>query len=521
MRGDTIPSRPGGPAGGALSGSYPSPGIAAGAVGSAQIADGSIADVDVSATAAIAPTKIARTAVPVRIMALGDSTTGNAASSSWSATGWLTEAQRLLRAQRDDIDWIGSLFVSVLNPYYAADPYQDGHSGYKIEELATGRVATDTGYAGYVAAAGQPDIVVVSAGTNNFATDDGATCAAKFGALLDVIKATSPNARVLAWSPPPSPTAAPNNVNRNAFVALLAATVAARGPNFYYVDAGSILTLADKQQADVPAFTHPNRIGYARIARTIVDFLTQYILPPPTGLTWPRSKRLRPAQSAVQFTGAAADKIIVPAAVTGLNPGNAQNFAVGFTAYLTAFAASQAAFAGYGNDYTEGYLVTQSGASGTCNVYMGAGAPKMASVPGSFKLNTFHRVLLAYDAASQILSLWIDGVFRYRVTGIAPTFVANRATTLGTFSGVNAITGLLERFFVCSGAAVPGFKQLRRYAEADYAESVIPPGCQEYFPCDDGSGTVIRSAMHANTSNAFGGATSWSAAGAVATPWDE
>lgn len=220
---------------------------------------------------------------PIKVMALGDSTTGGTAATT-AAWTWRRQLQRLARAQRDDLLWIGTQSAGLLGYAEAVDPWHEGHPGYAIEQITSG-------YAGWVSTAGQPDLVIVSAGLNNFASDSSAVCLSKLSALLAQIRSTSPNAIVVVWSPPHSPTASPNEVTRNAVVAGLGAVVGLYGQRFSYIDAASQLdTKAHYVASDVPAWTHPNEAGYALIARAIWDHLVSKVLPPPTGNGCPRTR---------------------------------------------------------------------------------------------------------------------------------------------------------------------------------------------------------------------------------------
>lgn len=452
----------------------------------------------------------------IKIMRLGDSMTGSGVTVDAYCQGYGVELQRLLRASRDDIQWIGNQWAMPYQTYRGIDGYHEGHPGYLIEELTSGRLAdSNTGYPGWVATAGQPDVVVVSAGTNNWPTDTAAQCLTKMGTLLDTIRSTSPQAHIVVWSPPPSPNVTYDAV-RVTYVAGLEEVARSRGAS--YVDAGSEITKGDKQAADSPAFTHPNVEGHAKIGRAIADHLERFVLPAPRGRAWPRSYRLRAAQASISFAGGAGDYVRITEST--LEPVNSSNFSVAVSARMSALGSSTLySICGYGNDYTEGFLLAQY--NGTCTVYFGSGAPKLSQVASSFTVNTWHRILLHYDATAQILSLWIDGTFRYRATAVTLSHaVTGRVFALGAHSSVNAITGIVQQLSVCRGSSVPSFANARAYVERDYYEGLTLPGRTAHYPCSEGSGTTTASDMGGATSAAFGGSAGWSASGAVPTPWD-
>ena len=468
----------------------------------------------------------------IRIMRFGDSMTGGdgAGSVGESSLAYGRQLQILLRRRRDDIQWVGSRWNQPDGPWDALDGWHEGHPGYTIEELRAGRVADGTtGYAGWVAITGQPDVTITSAGTNNFGTDSGATCLTKMGLLLDAMKATSPAAIHVIWSPPP-PTASPNGVARTAFVAGLAALVASKGPNFLYLDAGSLLdSKADMGFTDSPQWTHPNERGRWKLARSIANYLETNVLPPPTGEVWPRAYGLATAQGCAGFAGGAPARIYWTSTNADLDLG-AGNWAVALQVYFTSLPADLRSLYGYGGVNPNQFLLCQINAA--CTIYVGGGAPVISALPNAFKVGAWQSVLVIYDAAATTLTLWIDGVLAYRKIGVAVpshnTGEINAGFGSNTNGGTPAIDGFLRNFKFCRGSSVPAWDAgttagagaaQRRAAEAWHTNQENPPGVVASYPLSDAASPTTSDIGNASSS-AWGGTVTASAAGAIPTPWD-
>jgi len=186
----------------------------------------------------------------VRIMPLGDSITDGAnVPGGYRIELW----RRLVDRDRLAIDFVGSLKNG---PASLRDPDHEGHSGWRIDELAAqvdGWLARD-----------RPEIVLLMIGTNDmlqdYAVDQAPT---RLGALLDRIRLRVPRARVLVATVPPlgKPVWQARVTAYNAALPPIVETRAKAGAALSLVDVARGLTPADLADG-----VHPNASGYAKIA---------------------------------------------------------------------------------------------------------------------------------------------------------------------------------------------------------------------------------------------------------------
>lgn len=453
----------------------------------------------------------------IKIMCLGDSMTWGSGAMGYRRAFW-----RRLRATRGNVRGIGT----VRQGYYPPDGNTfdatsdwlcEGHTGYKIEELDAGRLAdSNTGYPGWVALAGVPDVVIDLSGTNNLSqADTAAQMLVKRAALLTTIKTTTPGAIVFVSS---IATVGPGYGGGYGTLATkaadynagLAALVAAMGPNFVYVNAGGALNLGDLSSDGV----HPTAQGYAKLGELLADAVDKVL--PRAGRTCPRAFRKRAASPAVSL--AATQYVSVTDAA--LTPDDTLNWYAALTVYPTALSGLTSLLS-YGTAYSNGYLLATNGSLIT--MYVGSGAPKLNGVECKLLVNKRYRVLVHADVSQRLLSLWINGVLRYTVACAAWASTASHITRVGYNggNGINCVTGLYERFEFGKGASVPGLDDLRDYAEADYFEGVGIPGMTAGYALNEGSGTSFAGYSQLATAAGTTAGVSWSAAGTVAADWDE
>lgn len=121
---------------------------------------------------------------PVRIMPLGDSITGS--PGCWRALLW----NQLQKAGDKNIDFVGTLPPTNCGIPYDGD--NEGHAGYLATKIASQRLLP-----GWLAAT-HPDIVLMHLGTNDVWNNiPPATILAAFGTLVDQLRASNPNMKIL------------------------------------------------------------------------------------------------------------------------------------------------------------------------------------------------------------------------------------------------------------------------------------------------------------------------------------
>jgi lysophospholipase L1-like esterase len=229
------------------------------------------------ATAAAADTAAARPAAasptPLRVMPLGDSITWGVGSST--GNGYRATLGSELTGEGHALDFVGTGRNGTM-----ADPDNEGHSGWRIDQIA--------GIADNVLARYRPNVVTLMIGTNDLNQNyQVATATDRLHALVDQITADAPDATVLLASVIVS-TSSVEEPNRPAFNAAIPGIVQTErdaGKHVAFVDMSALTT------ADLSDSLHPNDGGYVKMAEAFnrgvqsVDAAGWLKPPVPTGGT--------------------------------------------------------------------------------------------------------------------------------------------------------------------------------------------------------------------------------------------
>ncbi|MHA6764025.1 ricin-type beta-trefoil lectin domain protein [Streptacidiphilus sp. PAMC 29251] len=206
-----------------------------------------------TAPAQAAPTP-ARAAVPaatassLRLEPLGDSITYGYQSST--GNGYRGPLWNELAAEGHQLDFVGSVKGGTMS-----DPDNEGHSGWRIDQIAA---ITDSSLATY-----KPNVITLMIGTNDLGQNyQVSTAPARLSALVDQIVRDDPSATVLVANliVSTNTVVAPAEPAYNATIPTMVAAKQAAGKHVAFVDM-SALTTADLYDA-----LHPNDGGYQKMA---------------------------------------------------------------------------------------------------------------------------------------------------------------------------------------------------------------------------------------------------------------
>ena len=257
-------------------------------------------------------------AAPLKIMPLGASITWGTASTD--GNGYREELRKHLVTDAGlAVDYVGSQQSGT-----AADNDNEGHPGYRIDQVAAG---ADGWLAAY-----HPDVVLLNAGTNDTIQNyDLPNAPARLRALIDQIIADEPAVTVVFSTLVPSKDAT-NNARVQAFNAQLPAIAqaeAAAGKKVRLADLNSTLTTADIGDDGI----HPTDAGYVKLANLWYAALQPVL---GAGRDWPLFK---------EDFGAAAPPVTWTDSVVGsLNVG-------GYCCALTAMESGRRAETAHGGTY--------------------------------------------------------------------------------------------------------------------------------------------------------------------------
>jgi lysophospholipase L1-like esterase len=190
----------------------------------------------------------AQTSTNLRIMPLGDSIT--AGYRSTTNNGYRQDLVTALSSQVGTIDMVGTL-----NDGPMGDPDHEGHSGYRIDQIASLTNAALNSY--------KPNVVLLMAGINDLGQGyEVSTAPNRLASLIDQILAAEPDATVLVAKLIVNATASVEAevVTFNDALPAIVNSRASAGEHVYLVDTSAITT------SDLEDGLHPNDTGYQLLA---------------------------------------------------------------------------------------------------------------------------------------------------------------------------------------------------------------------------------------------------------------
>jgi lysophospholipase L1-like esterase len=198
----------------------------------------------------LAPAAAPAAAAPssLRLEPLGDSITDGYQSTT--GNGYRGPLYDELKSEGHTLDFVGSLRAGTM-----ADPDNEGHSGWRIDQIAG---ITDSSLATY-----KPNVITLMIGTNDLGQNyQVSTAPARLNSLVDQIMADDPTVTLLVANlivSTSAPVVAAEPAYNAAIVTMVQAKQAA-GKHVAFVDMSSLTT------ADLYDSLHPNDGGYQKMA---------------------------------------------------------------------------------------------------------------------------------------------------------------------------------------------------------------------------------------------------------------
>jgi lysophospholipase L1-like esterase len=194
------------------------------------------------------PAQAATVGVSLRLMPLGDSITDGVGSTT--GNGYRNPLWNGLTGEQFPLNFVGTSRAGTMT-----DPNNEGHSGWRIDQIAA---IANSSLATY-----RPNVITLMIGTNDLNQNyQVSTAPARLSALVDQIVADAPDATVLVANLIVS-TSAPVVAAEPAYNAAIPPMVAAKqaaGKHVRFVDMSSLTT------ADLSDSLHPNDGGYQKMA---------------------------------------------------------------------------------------------------------------------------------------------------------------------------------------------------------------------------------------------------------------
>ncbi|WP_030235059.1 GDSL-type esterase/lipase family protein [Streptomyces sp. NRRL S-455] len=185
---------------------------------------------------------------PLRVMPLGDSITWGVGSST--GNGYRAPLWNRLAADGHPLDFVGTVRNGSMS-----DPDNEGHSGYRIDQIAALADASLTRY--------RPNVVTLHIGTNDLqGASEADSAIARLRSLVNQITADVPDATVLVASLVVSTSSSKERFRGtcNQATRRIVSDAQAAGKRVAFVDMSSLTA------ADLADPLHPNDAGYQKMA---------------------------------------------------------------------------------------------------------------------------------------------------------------------------------------------------------------------------------------------------------------